>query len=153
MDRRHSTLFFDRLFSPLNCVHAANHKSRKIALHNLILPAFSLQNICRAISACRFRAASLYSGLIPEIALSSGKAKVEQNTAINRKLILLKMLLLSPNLQRQRGQSAGWLLCLARLDPFMTFSLFSRARVHSPAPASIPPSPYGDCAADYHQEK
>ena len=38
MDRRHSTLFFDRLFSPLNCVHAANHKSRKIAVctENLI---------------------------------------------------------------------------------------------------------------------
>jgi hypothetical protein len=35
----------------------------------------------------------------------------------------------------------------------MTFSLFSRAPVHSPAPASIIPSPNGDGAADYHQEK
>ena len=40
MDRRHSTLFFERLFSPLNCVHAANHKSRKIALHNLFFARF-----------------------------------------------------------------------------------------------------------------
>ena len=64
------------------------------------LPAFSLQNICRAISACRFCAASLYSGLIPEIALSSEKAKVEGNTAIKtRKLTRLKLLLLFLSLQ------------------------------------------------------
>jgi hypothetical protein len=88
-------LFFDRLFSLLNFFHATNHERRKIALHNCSLPAFSLQNLCRAISACRFCAASLYSGLIPETALSSEKAKVEKNTAIKtRKLTRLKLLLL-----------------------------------------------------------
>ena len=49
--------------------------------------------------------------------------------------------------------TGGWLLCLARLVTFMTFSLFSRARVHSPAPAPIVPSACGDCADNYHEEK
>ena len=43
-------------------------------------------------------------------------------------------------------QARGWLLRLARLVTFMTFSLCSSARVHSPAPASIVPSACGDCA-------
>jgi hypothetical protein len=50
-------------------------------------------------------------------------------------------------------QAGGWLLCLARLVTFMTFSLFSRTRVHSPAPAPIVPSACGDCADNYHEEK
>jgi hypothetical protein len=33
-------LFFDRLFSPLNCVHTANHEGRKIALHNFFFACF-----------------------------------------------------------------------------------------------------------------
>src|SRR4051812_32102156 len=47
----------------------------------------------------------------------------------------------------------GWLLCLARLVTFMTFGLSGRARVNSPAPASIVPSASGDCADNYHEEK
>jgi hypothetical protein len=33
-------LFFDRLFSLLNFFHAANHESRKIALHNFFFARF-----------------------------------------------------------------------------------------------------------------
>jgi len=71
------------------------------------LPAFSLQNICRAISACRFCAASLYSGLIPEIALSDETTKKEKNIAIKmRKRTRLKLLLLFLSLQSQFYQPA-----------------------------------------------
>jgi hypothetical protein len=35
----------------------------------------------------------------------------------------------------------------------MTFGLSGRARVNSPAPASIVPSASGDCADNYHEEK
>src|SRR4029453_12154612 len=131
----------------------ATTNDAKSRLVTFSLPAFSLQNICRASSACRFCAASLYSGFISEIALSGEKAKVEENTAIKtRKPIRLKLLLLSPSLQRQCDQPAGWLLGLAGLVTFMTFRLLGRARVHSPAPASIIPGACGNRAGNYHEE-
>ena len=37
---RASSLFFDRLFSPLDCFHAANHERGKIALHNFFFASF-----------------------------------------------------------------------------------------------------------------
>lgn len=59
------------------------------------LPAFSLQNICRTISACRFCATSFCSGLTPAATLSIEKTKLEKNNAVKtRKLIWPKLLLL-----------------------------------------------------------
>ena len=40
MAHRDSMLFFYRLFSLLNCFHAANHERREIALHNLFFARF-----------------------------------------------------------------------------------------------------------------
>jgi len=68
-------------------------KDAKSRLLTFSLSAFSLQNLCRTSSACRFCAASRYSGAI--IGLSSEKARVGKSTAINtRKLIRLKLSLL-----------------------------------------------------------
>jgi len=63
------------LFSLLNFIHAANHERSRIGLHNL----FFARNL--GLPPLR---GLFYSGLTPEIALSSGKEKVEKTLRSKR---------------------------------------------------------------------
>jgi hypothetical protein len=103
---RRTLSLFDRSFAPFFILSMQpSTKDAKSRFTTFSLPAFSLQNICRAISACRLCAASLYSGLTPENALSSETTKVEKNTAIKTsKITRLKLLLLFLSFQSQLYQ-------------------------------------------------
>ena len=92
---RGSRLFFGRFFSLLNFFHAANHERRNIALHNLFFARFLAAKCLPSNLGLPLLRVLFILGLIPEIGLSSEKAKVGKNTAIKTsKLTRLKLLLL-----------------------------------------------------------
>ena len=100
---RGSRLFFDRFFSLLNFFHAANHERRNIALHNLFFARFLAAKCLPSNLGLPLLRGLFILGLIPEIGLSSEKAKVGKNTAIKTsKLPRLKLLLLFLSLWPQR---------------------------------------------------
>jgi len=94
---------FYRFFSLLNFFHAANHERRNIALHNLFFARFLAAKCLPSNLGLPLLRVLFILGLIPEIGLSSEKAKVGKNTAIKTsKLTRLKLLLLFLSLWPQR---------------------------------------------------